>query len=76
MTGIAMNTMTRSGAWVRNSFGRMVQSLREANEQRRAYDAVMSELQRLDEKEMQGLGISRADFHDIASGNFNRTDAG
>ena len=72
MTSIAMNTMTRSSASVRNFFGRMAQSLREANEQRRAYDAVMSELQRLDDKEMQGLGISRADFHDIASGTFNR----
>ncbi|WP_366657040.1 hypothetical protein [Fodinicurvata sp. EGI_FJ10296] len=73
MTSIAINTMTRGSASVRSFFGRMVDSIREANEQRRAYDAVMSELQRLDDKEMHGLGISRADFHDIASGNFKRS---
>jgi uncharacterized protein YjiS (DUF1127 family) len=72
MAAFTNSSFTIGGSSVRNFVAGLVDSFRKAAAERRSYDAIMSELTRLDDREMRGMGISRADFDAIAAGTFNR----
>jgi len=54
----------------RGAFGRLIERVRAGVIRRRDYTRTMSELQRMDARQMNDLGISRADFDAIARGTF------
>ncbi|MEQ9814414.1 MAG: DUF1127 domain-containing protein [Azospirillaceae bacterium] len=54
----------------RGAFGRLIDRVRADITRRRDYTRTMNELQRMDTRQMNDLGISRADFDAIARGTF------
>ena len=58
-----LSALSRTFADLRDRFGRAV-------ENRHAYNEILAQLKQLDDRDLTDLGISRADFHDIAAGRY------
>jgi uncharacterized protein YjiS (DUF1127 family) len=73
---MAYDSVTHANAGPLSMLGRLVADLRvrfaRSAQRRHDYQRIMAELNRLEDRDLADLGISRADFRDIAAGRYGQ----
>ncbi len=70
------NTPTLAGFSLRGRLRELISAMKTARARRAAFDRAYNELRRMDDREMNDLGLSRSDFVDLAEAEANKVVPG